>query len=409
MTSNEILEKAKSIQEELVAHRRFLHTHAEVGFQLQDTYHYVYDQLVQMGYAPNSYGKCGLIASCGHCENGKTILLRADMDALPIREEADIDFASSNGNMHACGHDIHTAMLLGAARILKEQENQLKGRVVFLFQPSEETLEGAKDMIEAGVLRDTRPDAALMVHMMTGMPFESGSVIVCDGGVSAPAADYFKIEIHGKGCHGAMPQLGVDPISVAAHIITSLEQIHARELAMHDEAVLTIGTIQAGTAFNAIPDVATLGGTLRAYDEKNRDYLKQRMDEIVVGVATALRADATLTFTSGCPTLNNDPALSKDITSYLKELLGPKMAFSKSDLTSMADAPKTSKAVGSEDFAYFSQNLPSLMIAISAGKAEDGYIYPLHHSKVTFDENALSFGTASYAYSALRWLEEHTN
>lgn len=407
MTSNEILEKAESLQKNLIAHRRFLHTHAEIGFELQETYHYVYEQLVHMGYTPNSYGKCGLIASCGHREKGKTILLRADMDALPIREEAAIDFTSSNGNMHACGHDMHTTMLLGAAHILKEYEEQLKGCVIFLFQPSEETLEGAKDMINAGVLRDTTPDAALMVHMMTDMPFESGSVIVCDGGVSAPAADYFEIKIQGQGCHGAMPQLGVDPITVSAHIITALEQIHARELAMYDEAVLTIGTIHAGTAFNAIPDTATLGGTLRAYDENNRTYLKQRMEEIITGVAKALRAEATLTFTSGCPTLDNDAVLSKDITSYMKELLGPQMAFSKSDFTNMENAPKTSKAIGSEDFAYFSQQLPSLMMAIAAGKAADGYIYPLHHPKVTFDEKALMFGSAIYAYSALRWLEEH--
>ena len=410
MTSNEILEKAKSLYDELVAHRRFLHTHPGVGFDLQETYRYVYDQLVHMGYSPNSYGKCGLIASCGHKENGKTILLRADMDALPIHEEADVDFASTNGNMHACGHDTHTAMLLGAAHILKEMENDIKGRVILLFQPAEETFEGAKDMIEAGVLRDTTPDAALMIHITAGMPFATGSVIVCDGGVSAPAADYFEINIQGKGCHGSMPQMGIDPITVAAHIITALEQIPARELAMSDEAVLTIGSIHAGNASNAIPDKAVMGGTIRTYDEETRAFLKQRMNEIITGIAASLRAEATLTFTSGCPTLVNDASLSNAITGYMKELLGPQMAFSKADLVAMAGSgtgKKTSKATGSEDFAYFSQEVPSIMLALAGGKPEDGYIYPQHHPQVKFDENALTYGAAVYTYNAVQWLQDN--
>lgn len=410
MTSNEILEKAAAMQEDLVAHRRFLHTHPGVGFDLQETYQYVYDQLVHMGYAPNSYGKCGLIVSCGHKNKGKTILLRADMDALPIREEADVDFAATNGNMHACGHDTHTAMLLGAARILKEQENSLQGQVILLFQPAEETFEGAKDMIDAGVLQNTTPDAALMVHITACMPFETGTVIVCDGGVSAPAADYFEIHIQGKGCHGSSPQMGVDPITVAAYIITALQQIQARELAMSDEAVITIGSIHAGTASNAIPDKAVMGGTIRTYDEDTRIFIKERMQEIITGVAASLRAEANLIFTSGCPTLVNDATLSKEVTGYMKELLGAQMAFSKAELASLsAGSPnsKMNKATGSEDFAYFSHEVPSLMLALAGGKASEGYRYPQHHPKVTFDEKALSYGTAVYAYNTLKWLENH--
>ena len=412
MTHIEILEKAKCLQEELVTYRRYIHTHPGVAFDIQETYQYVYEQLTHMGYSPNSYGKCGLIARCGHSNNGKTILLRADMDALPITEEADIEFKSTNGNMHACGHDLHTTMLLGAARILKEIENELQGCVILLFQPAEEILDGAKDMIEAGVLRDTQPDAALMLHSTVGLPFETGSVIVCDGGVSAPAADYFEIQIQGKGCHGAMPQLGVDPITVAAHIILALQEIHSRELAMSDEVALTFGCINAGTASNAIPDTATLGGTLRAYDEDIRSFVKQRMQEIITNIATAYRASAALTFTSGCPTLNNDPTLSKEVTGYMKELLGPYMAFSKGDLEAMASASNTgskkaAKATGSEDFAYFSQEVPAIMLAIAAGKPADGHTFPLHHPQVTFDENILSYGAAVFAWNAIRWLEDH--
>ena len=407
MNTSNILNEAKELQNTLMKHRQFLHTHPEIGFDLKETYDYVHKQLVNMGYAPHSYGKCGLIAICGHKEKGKTILLRADMDALSIKEEADIPYPSTNGNMHACGHDMHTTMLLGAAQLLKNHEKELNGAVVLCFQPAEEILEGAKDMIASGVLRDTTPDAALMIHITTGLPFETGTVIVCDGGVSAPAADFFEINIQGKGCHGAMPQMGVDPITIAAHLVTALQEIHARELSMFDDAVLTLGKLHAGNTSNVIPDTAALGGTLRAYDEETGTLIKKRMEEIITGMATLFRADATLSFTSGCPTLLNDDVLSKDISSYMKELLGPHMAFSKAELSTLASNSKSAKATGSEDFAYFSHKLPSIMLALAAEKVEDGCRYPLHHPKAKFDEDALAIGSAVYAYNAMRWLEEH--
>ena len=398
-----ILSESLELQEKLVEIRRHLHSHPELGFDLQETYQFVHDQLVQMGYAPHKYGKMGLIATVGPT-SGSTILLRADMDSLPIQEETPLDFASSSGCMHACGHDMHTTMLLGAAELLKKHENELKGQVVLCFQPAEELLEGAKDMIEAGVLRDTTPDAALMIHVTVGMPFETGTVVVCDGGVSAPAADYFEIHIQGTGCHGAMPQLGVDPITVASHIVTSLQEIHARELSMFDDAVLTIGSLHAGKAANAIPDTAELSGTMRAYDEEVRNFIKKRMAEIISNIATAFRTEATLEFTSGCPTLLNDATLSRDVTKYMKELLGSQHAFTKNELLSHLNN-KSTKATGSEDFAYFSHKVPSIMLAIAAGNADTGCNYPLHHPEVTFDESVLSIGSAVYAYNAMRWLE----
>lgn len=407
MKPENLIKEAYLLQEELMKSRRFLHTHPGIGFDIQETTDYVFHQLLQMGYAPSYYGKAGLIALCGNPKKGKTILLRADMDALPIHEEADIEFRSNNGNMHACGHDTHTTMLLGAAKLLKSKEKELQGVVVLCFQPAEELLEGAKDMIRSGLLEDTKPDAALMIHIATGTPVDTGSAIVCDGGVSAPAADYFKIQIQGKGCHGAMPELGVDPITVAAHTITSLQEIQARELSMHDEAALTLGNIHAGNAANAIPDIATLGGTLRAYDEETRTLIKERMEEIITGTASLFRANATLTFTSGCPTLVNDQNLSKNVTKYMKELLGPEKAFTVGQLQSMSGNLKSAKATGSEDFAYFSHEVPSIMLSLAGGKATDGYTYPLHHPKVTFDETALPIGSAVYAYNAIRWLEEH--
>ena len=421
MDTKIILSEGLELQEKLKEIRHHLHANPEIGFDLHETYRYVYDKLVEFGYAPHKYGKMGLIATVGHkvstdgVAQDKTILLRADMDALPITEETPFDFASSNGNMHACGHDMHTTMLLGAAKILKKHESELKGQVVLCFQPAEELLEGAKDMIESGVLRDTTPDAALMIHVTVGMPFETGTVVVCDGGVSAPAADYFKITIQGRGCHGAMPQLGIDPITTAAHIVTALQEIHARELSMFDDAVLTIGSIHAGNAANAIPDMAELTGTIRAYDEEVRNLIKIRMDEIITSIATAFRTKTKLEFTSGCPTLLNDASLSRDVTQYMKELLGPEKAFTKAELLSLAnqesshtESNKSTKATGSEDFAYFSQEVPSIMLALAAGNSQTGCEYPLHHPKVMLDEKALSVGSAVYAYNAMRWLETHS-
>lgn len=333
-------------------------------------------------------------------------MLRADMDALPIKEESGVDFSSENGNMHACGHDMHTAMLLGAARLLKAHENEIDGTVKLMFQPAEEIFEGLHDMIEAGILDNPKVDAALMIHVMAGMPFEPGTVIVSSPGVSAPAADYFEIKVKGNGCHGSMPNMGVDPITVAAHILISLQEIHARELALSDKAVLTIGTINAGTAANAIPDTAVMGGSIRTFDEEVRTYLKERLTDISKLTAKTFRADAEVTFGSGCPTLLNDTEVSASVEGYMKELLGNK-AFTSAQLSAMQGASKTSKTAGSEDFAYISQNVPSVMIALAAGQPDMGYKYPQHHPMVKFDETALSVGSAVYAYSALKWLAEH--
>ncbi|MDD6188361.1 MAG: amidohydrolase, partial [Clostridiales bacterium] len=232
MTAEKLLQEAEQIRDRIVGERRILHQNAETGFDLSNTLSFVKKELTDMGIQPVDCGKAGVTALVGGKKQGKVFLLRADMDALPVREEADVPFASQNGKMHACGHDLHTAMLLGAARLLKVHEDEIEGTVKLMFQPAEELLEGAKDMVEAGVLENPHVDAALMIHVMAGMPFEPGTVIVSGPGVSAPAADYFEIRVKGKGCHGSMPHMGIDPLTAAAHMIIALQEIHARELAM---------------------------------------------------------------------------------------------------------------------------------------------------------------------------------
>ena len=409
MTPEKLLAEAEEIRGQILAERRTLHQMPGTGFDIEDTLVYVKKELEDMGYAPERCGRAGLVALAGGKRPGKVFLLRADMDALPMREEADVDFKSQNGRMHACGHDMHTSMLLGAARLLKAHEDEIEGTVKLMFQPAEEIFEGSHDMIEAGLLENPRVDAALMIHVMAGMPFPAGTVIVSSPGVSAPAADYFDIKVQGKGCHGSMPNTGVDPLTAAAHILISLQEIHARELALDDRAVLTIGTMNAGTASNVIPDSVTMGGTLRTFDEETRSFIKSRMGEIASGVAGAFRAEAEVVFGSGCPTLVNDREMSQCCERYAKELLGQGKAFSSGELSAMGGGGKASKTAGSEDFAYVSQQVPSVMLALASGQPEKGYCYPQHHPMVKFDEAVLPGGSAVYAYMALRWLREHKN
>lgn len=411
MTATKLLEEARQLQESLIQIRRQLHAHPGTGFDLSETIDYVRSQLLSIGCHPVPIGRSGLSVSIGKASDspaGKVFLLRADMDALPIREETSLPFASVNGNMHACGHDMHTAMLLGAARLLKAHESEIHGTVRLMFQPAEEIFEGAQDMIASGILRNPSVDAALMIHVMSGFPLPAGTVIVCDGGVSAPAADYFSIRVQGKGCHGSSPAAGVDPITAAAHILLALQEIAARELSASESAILTIGSIHAGQAANILPESAEMHGTLRTYSEDTRIRVKERLGCIASNVAAAFRATASVSFGSSCPTLVNDAQLSSDTAQYVEELLGKKAALTASRLRSASNAKETAKTAGSEDFAYVTHQVPSVMLTLAAGEPSQGHSYPLHHPKVTFDEAVLSTGSAVYAYTAMRWLAEHT-
>ena len=407
MKAEQIKKEAEEIKEAVIADRRYLHAHAETGFDLKETVVYVKKELQNMGYEPRECGRAGLVALAGGKKPGKVFLIRGDMDALPIKEESGVDFSSENGCMHACGHDMHTAMLLGAARILKQHEEEIEGTVKLMFQPAEEIFEGSSDMIGAGLLKNPKVDAALMIHVMAGMPFSAGTVVVSAPGVSAPAADYFEIRVKGKGCHGSMPNTGIDPLTAAAHILIALQEIHARELAMSDRAVLTIGTMNAGTAANAIPDVVVMGGSIRTYDVETGEYMKKRLVEISQGIAQTFRTQAEVVFTSECPTLVNDKEMAACTEKYVKELLGQGKAFSVEELNAMGGGSGSSKSAGSEDFAYVSQEVPSIMFALAAGQPEKGYCYPQHHPQVKFDEDVLASGSAVYAYTAMRWLQEH--
>lgn len=401
MVAQDLLQEAKQLQPELLQCRRTIHRHPETGFDLQETKALVKRQLTEMGYTPQECGKCGLVALAGSKKKGRTILIRADMDALPIEEEAEVEYRSETpGRMHGCGHDMHTAMLLGAAKLLKAHEDELAGTVKLMFQPAEELFQGADDMIGAGVLENPHVDAAVMIHVVPGLPLPSGIVLVPGAGTGMASCQQYRIVVKGKGGHGAMPHVSVDPITAAAHIHLALQEINSRELGPDEFGVFTTGMFRAGDASNIIPDTAEMRGTIRTADLAVNEKIKTRIREIAQGVGGAMRTEVSVDFFDFCPPMLADGALSECGLGYMKELLGD-------GAMSMAALGGPKVGGGSEDFAFVSCKVPTVGMFLSAGSPKEGYAYSQHHPKVTFDDSILYRGSAAYAYFAARWLEEH--
>lgn len=377
------------MEKELIAIRRYLHENAEVGFSVDKTKGFIEERLREIGYMPKKCGKAGIVVTVGR--GRKRVLLRADIDGLPIEEKTGLSYACKNGNMHACGHDMHATMLLGAAKLLKEKEEELDGEIRLLFQPAEELLEGAKNCIEDGVLDGVH--AACMLHCLTAIDLPAGSVIVSSEGITAPAADFFEVEILGKSCHGSAPWKGVDALTVAARVLLGFEELSARELSTASPAVLTVGALRTGEVQNALTDRAVLRGTLRAFDEQTRSFVKKRLEKIAKSIAVAFRARARIRYGGGCPTLINDGRISRLAEKVAKGVVGENFTFTSNELN--GDIRKNSG--GSEDFAYIAQSVPSVMLGLAAGERSKGFVYPLHHPKVRFDEGILGVGAVLYA------------
>lgn len=399
---SKLIMEAKLLQDELVSYRRHLHENPEIGMDIPKTAEFVKEKLEAMGYEAKYVSKTGVTALAGGKKPGKVVLLRADMDALPIQEEADVAFKSSNNYMHACGHDFHTTMLLGAAKLLKDREDELEGTVKFMFQPAEETLAGAKQMIADGILENPKVDMAVMFHVLPGMSLPSGTILVPESGTFSSSSDSFELVIKGKGGHGAMPETAVDSLLIASHIHLALQEIRSRELSSGENAVLTVSQIHGGNSYNVIPDTVMMKGTIRTFNDKTRKYIPKRIEEIAKGVAHAFRADVDFTLIEGCPSVINDAAVIDDVRGILSEALGPRTVPG-------IDILGEQKMNGSEDFSYISQHVPSAMLIIGAGSQEEGYPYTVHHPKVKFNEDILSQGAASYALIAFHWLRKNSH
>lgn len=403
MNTEDLLKEAVALQEELQETRRDLHRHPELAFDLTYTKAFVKKKLEEMGYKPQECGKAGLVVLARGRKPGKTILIRGDMDAIPVQEEADVEFRSeTDGKMHGCGHDMHTAMVLGAAKILKKHEDELAGTVKIEFQPAEEIFQGSVDMIQSGLLETPHVDAAVMFHVTAGMPMPAGMVLVPGGGISMASCEQYHITVKGKGGHGSTPHLAVDPITAAAHMHLALQEINSRELDGNDFGVFTTGHFEAGKTSNVIPDTAEMWGTIRTTDAENRvgAQIKERMTQICGGIGTAFRCETEVEFYDYCPCMIIDAELAADAMKYMKELFGQGAV----DLSVVSGGKAGG---GSEDFAFVSHEVPTVSMFLTAGNSQEGYVYGQHHPKVRFDDSVLYRGTAAYAQMAMRWLEEH--
>jgi amidohydrolase len=377
-------EVEESFGEKIVALRRDIHREPELGFDTEKTAEKVLAALdglpleIETGIAQN-----GIVATLRG--EGPTVALRADMDALPIEEDTGLPFASEiEGRMHACGHDAHTSMLVGAAHALSGMRDRLNGTVRFVFQPAEEGGGGGKVMVEEGVADDVSSIFAL--HLWPGLPF--GKVATKAGPIMA-AADAFEMEIKGSGGHGAMPHLAADAVVIAAQVVTALQTVVSREVDPVEPAVLTVGEIGAGTAFNIIPEKARLGGTVRTLNADLRERMPERIEEIARGVARGMRGDADLDYNFSYPVTVNDEGAASRALGVAEKLFGGE---------SVLELPDPS--MGAEDFAYFLEKVPGAFIWLGVGEDVSG----LHTPQFAFDEEVLPRGSALLAALALESL-----
>ena len=382
-------EVRESFAERIVALRRDIHREPELGFDTRRTAEKVLSALeglpldVQTGVAEN-----GIVATLRGGGDGPTVGLRAEMDALPIHEETGLPFASEiDGRMHACGHDGHTSMLVGSARALAQERlrERLSGTVKFVFQPAEEGYAGGRAMVEEGVTDDLRSIFAL--HLWPGLPL--GTAATKAGPIMA-ASDAFELTIKGTGGHGAMPHQTADAVAIAAQVVTALQTIVSREVNPVEPAVLTVGEIRAGAAFNIIPETARLGGTVRTLDSDLREWMPERIKELARGVAKGMRGDAELGYRFSYPVTRNDAGAAGLALGVAGDLFGEERAVE-----------LTNPSMGAEDFAFFLEKVPGAFIWLGIGNVSG-----LHTSQFSFDEEILSQGSALLAALALESLSE---
>ncbi len=397
-------EEAGAIQEQIVSWRRDLHRIPETGVDTPETEAYICARLDEMGIPyRKGIGGHGIAALIEGGKPGRVFAIRADCDGLPIREETGLSFASTNGCMHACGHDAHTAMGLGAAKILWEHRKDLEGTVKVIFQPGEEGCVsgpgGAKRMIDDGVLQNPKVDAITSLH--TGSiwrdGFVPGDVGYRYGGVMA-CMDRFEIVVKGKGSHGAYPHGSIDPISIAAHIVSELQTIVSREMNPMEPAVVSICMIHAGAAFNIIPGECTITGTVRALNNESRQFLAKRIEEISSSVAQGMRGSVSFTYGwEGPAPVVNDAAVTDQLKTVAEAIVGK-------DHVKEITAP----SMGGEDIAFFQEQIPGSFFYLPGCDESKGQTWPHHNSKFDLDESVFRIGSAVLATMASEWLRTHS-
>jgi amidohydrolase len=393
MTAPDFRSAAEQLHGTLVNWRRDLHRHPELAFQEHRTAELVARELAALGLEVRTgIGGTGVIGTLRGGQPGRTVMLRADMDALPIQEMADLPYCSEvAGAMHACGHDGHVAMLLGAAKLLSQHARNLPGDCLFLFQPAEERLGGATAVIAAGALTDPAPEAIFGLHLWNLLPLGR---VVAQGGPLMAAADALSITVLGRGGHGARPHETVDAIAVAGQVISALQTIVSRNVDPQETAVLTIGTIRGGTAFNVIAERVELEGTIRTFSSSVRETVLARLQVLLGGVTAGMGAGYEQSVLPVAPSVLNDPELAEIACAAAVQVVG-------------------SNAVGwhpplmvSEDFAEYQRIVPGCFMLLGSGNAEMALNLEHHNPRFDFDERALPIGAALMATTAMRFLTD---
>lgn len=392
----DFLKEAAQIEDEVITWRRHLHQYPELLLDLPRTTEYVEEELRKMGYEPVRICQSGIVAVLDSGRPGKTLLLRADMDALPIQEESGLSYASKiPGISHACGHDTHIAILLGAAKILIKHKENLRGKVKFMFQPGEEGGNGAKLMVESGVLENPKVDACMGFHQVVARDYLPTGIVGYTRGAMMASVDVFKISVHGKSSHGASPESGISPIQILCQIFGALQSIECAEKPRGSALALTIGQIQAGHASNVIPEDGFMCGSVRAYEENVRHLAKRRICEISTQIAATFGGTAHVEFLSELPATVNDEKVGDEMFRYIQELLGEEKTM------------MLPRIMGAEDFSEVLKEVPGVFFRISLGDKQEGYTHISHNAKVFFNEKGMKNAVASFVYCTYRWLNEH--
>jgi len=391
MSAFDVAREVRRRYNDLIALRRDFHRHPELAFEEERTATIIAARLAELRYdRVERVAGTGVLGVLQGARPGKTLLIRADIDALPIQEANDVTYRSQTpGRMHACGHDGHAAIALVIADILAQHRDAFRGVVKFAFQPAEERMAGAQRMIEAGVMHDPDVDAVMGLHISTGLP--TGKVGVAAGPVFA-SADEIVLRVRGRGGHGAMPQENIDPVVAAAQIVVALQTLVSREIAPLNPAVVTIGSIHGGTAFNIVADEVEMHGTIRAFVPADRELLTRRVRELARDVARGLRAICEVTVQWGCPPCVNDPEITELVRRAAVLTAGAK------------DVVPYLKGMTSDDMAYFLSRVPGCYFVVGARNATRGYTAPHHSAQFDIDENALPVGAETLLRSVLAYL-----
>jgi amidohydrolase len=393
----DFLSESKALFEYTQSLRRDFHAHPELGFQEFRTAEIVAKELTVLGLEPETgIGETGVVSLLRGNKPGAVILVRADMDALPITEETGAPYASQNpGVMHACGHDGHTATLLTVAKMLAGHRDQLSGTIKFMFQPAEEGMGGAEKMIDAGVLKNPDVDLALALHVWNEKPL--GWIGISDGSAMA-GAEIFKVKVQGKGGHGAVPNLAIDPILASAQIISALQGIISRNVAPLQTAVVSVCTIHGGETFNVIPPMVEMTGTIRTFEPDVREQVLERFEKIVHSVSEGMGCKSNIDLQMLTPATINTPEIARQIQSIARSLFPDAEVDSANHLT-----------MGSEDFAYVLEKVPGCFFFIGSANPSKGLTAGHHHPKFDIDEAALTRGAALMASAILSLGERGSN